>query len=226
MSEVHAGSGELRFEVFERAQFLLEQRPALLELGPRPYRRVEPGKVAAGHDKCCRGRSETGWRLRHGRWLGVRGYGQHDERPSKVLGKIATVAPVKETRGQLGREEGHRCSYSWRAKGGRSAAARPSPHKRAHNRTLIGTTGRWLPSTGQIRPERADDQRELPCGRLTTLPGTPRRHTHSCVWSRRERSQRPFPQPAFPQVKWGLSGQGRVEPPTFRFSGVLSPLRP
>lgn len=63
---------------------------------------------------------------------------------------------------------------------------RHPPRKCPLKRTLIGITGRWLVALdGRIKPERADDQREYPRGRLLTLPGTPRRHPHDCLWSRR-----------------------------------------
>jgi hypothetical protein len=41
-----------------------------------------------------------------------------------------------------------------------------------------------------------------------------------------EPSQRPYPESVFPQVKVVRVVRGGVEPPTFRFSGVLSPLKP
>jgi hypothetical protein len=38
---------------------------------------------------------------------------------------------------------------------------------------------------GQIKPERADDQRERHGGRLIALPGDVARHTHYCLWPSR-----------------------------------------
>ena len=73
-------------------------------------------------------------------------------------------------------------AWALRAMGRRG---RYPPHKCPHKRTLIGTTGRWLALDGRIKPEQADDQRERLRGRLLALPGTPRRPSHNCQWSRR-----------------------------------------
>jgi hypothetical protein len=108
---------------------------------------------------------------------------------------------------------------------GRNRGRHP-PHKCPNKRTLIGTTGRRLAPDGLIKPERADDQRERVRGRLLTLPGTPRPTVMTACGPAEERSQLPCPKSVFPQVKWVRVVRGGVEPPTFRFSGVLSPPRP
>ncbi len=46
-----------------------------------------------------------------------------------------------------------------------------TPHKCPLKRTLIGHDRPLVAHDGRIKPERADDQRERPCGRLLTLPG-------------------------------------------------------
>jgi hypothetical protein len=46
---------------------------------------------------------------------------------------------------------------------------------------LIGTTGQRLPSTVRSNRSEPNEQRERPRGRLLTLPGTPRRHSHNCL---------------------------------------------
>jgi len=97
------------------------------------------------------------------------------------------------------------------------------PHKCPLKRTLIGTTGRWLPSTVGSKLERAaDDQRERRRGRPLTLPG--RRAATLIIASAPadERSQRPFPESAFPQVKEVRVVRDRIELSTFRFSAGLS----
>jgi hypothetical protein len=77
------------------------------------------------------------------------------------------------------------------AKGGRSAGVTRPTSAHISGRSSAQQAGGCL--DGQIRPERADDQRERPRCRLITLPETPRHHTHICVRSRRERSQRSVP---------------------------------
>jgi hypothetical protein len=44
-------------------------------------------------------------------------------------------------------------------------------HKCPLKRTLIGYDRPLAAHDGRIKPERADDQRERPCGKLLTLPG-------------------------------------------------------
>ena len=117
----------------------------------------------------------------------------------------------------------------WRAPPGNRAApdrrGRHSPHRCPHKRTLIGTTGRWLAHDGQIKPGRADDQRERPGGRLLTQPGTPRRRTYDCLWSQRmSGAQRPLTESSFRRSKGIRVVRGGVEPPTFRFQRFRRPL--
>jgi hypothetical protein len=101
---------------------------------------------------------------------------------------------------------------------------RHPPHKCPDKRTLMGTTGRWLALDGRINPEQADDQRERLRGRLLALPGTPRRPSLTGSGPAEEPSQLPCPESVFPQVKRGLSGQGRgrtADLPLFR--GPINP---
>ena len=95
------------------------------------------------------------------------------------------------------------------------------PHKCPHKRTLTGTTGRWLAPDSQTRPERAmtsDNDPTAGCSRCR------RRRATTLITASGpadERSERPFPESAFPQVKVGSSGQGRgrtADLPLFRDS--------
>jgi hypothetical protein len=101
---------------------------------------------------------------------------------------------------------------------------RHPPHKCPDKRTLIGTTGRWLALDGRINPEQADDQRERLRGRLLALPGTPRRPSHNCPWSRRGAEPATVPGISVSAGQKGLSGQGRgrtADLPLFR--GSITP---
>ena len=101
---------------------------------------------------------------------------------------------------------------------------RHQPHKYPFKRTLIGTTDRWLPST--VRSTRSEPMTSgnAPAADCSRCRGRRASILLIACSPADERSQRPCPESAFPQVKVGLSGQGRgrtADLPLFR--GSITP---
>jgi hypothetical protein len=157
----------------------------------------------------------------------------HLRRASPLWGSITRTTAV-QVRGCL-TAAGRRCAHSPCRRSICRATPSPSnfisaapvlrprgrhpPHKCPHRRTLIGTTGRWLGSTvrsNRSEPMTRGNATAADCSRCR---GRRTATLISAAGPADEWSQRPFPEAASPQVKGGLSGQGRgrtADLPLFR----------